>query len=268
MTHSLKMTLPLLASMLCLTACEEIDALVENEIAANEAAYMPMQVMATLSVGLEIADDLATAAESTLGGAEVGAGQCWTAEVLADNGQGGGIVTFTFAGCPSRSGDVVVTMTTPPAPSEEPVLYIGGPVSMAFQDYNAQGMTVNGSIEFDSTGNEGTVTSTLATEFGPYAGELNASGPWTVLSQDALYLSMAGTYESATGLDWDVYASGLTLASDCVGAATGDLTSVFENPVGAIEAVAAFDGSCDGCATSTVNGAPQGEVCVPDSMMP
>ncbi len=256
----------LAAFSLTLAGCEEVQQLLDNEMAQAEAAYLPFQVMATLGVGLEVAEDLSHAAEAILAGAPVGENECWTADIVADNQAGGGIVTFDFAHCYQRSGFVHVTVY--PSPTTEPQMFVAGPTDLMFVDYAAQGMRLNGGISVDALDNEGTVTASLKSEYQVYEGQLEVTGPWTVISPDELRLDLAGTYASATGLDWTVAAAGVTVAYDCAGALSGELRSRFTNDAGMVEAIAAFDGSCDGCASTTVNGVPGEDVCVPESVAP
>lgn len=253
-----------------------VDDLTDNEVARNEARYLPMQIMVVLGVGLELADEFSRTADAVLSDVDVSATECFSAEVTEqDATTGSATVVFDFAGCSDRTGTITVHKEgTPPVEGEPPPpppdsgMFASGPVDLTFAQYVAHGVMLDGTLNVDSENGSGQIDSNIQTDFLDYSGTLDADGPWTMVDPETIQLDLEGTYASVTGLDWQVAIGGLRLSNECLGALAGEMTGTHTNEIGSVVAVAHFDGTCDGCAASSVNDVEQSRICFPESMIP
>jgi hypothetical protein len=262
-----------------------VDDLTDNELARNEARYLPIEVMVTLAVGLELAGDFASYADSALAGDDVSSANCFSAEVVEETEAGGGTVRFDFTGCAGRAGVILVVKgPTPvvPAPDPDPdadpdaepeapvsPLFASGPADLTFTEYTASGVHLDGTLQLDSEAGSGQVATDLAVEFLDYAGTLQVSGPWILAGESGVELDLEGQFLSVTGLDWQVALADVVMDMGCAGGGlSGEMTGLYANDLGEVAARAVFDGSCDGCAAAYVNDVEQSRVCIPDDVMP
>lgn len=255
-----------------------VDDLSASELARNEARYLPIELMVTLGVGIELAREYMGYAEAVLQGQELPAGSCFVAEVVEEDDLGGGTVRFTFAGCNDRSGAIAVKRVAAPPPEEEPEpdppaavappIFGTGTFVVTFAEYLAHGVHLDGTLGIAAAAGGGQIDSDIAIDFLDYAGTLDAEGPWTPVADKVISVGLEGAYRSVTGLDWDVTVADLVLDTECLGAKSGEMRGHYGNEMGDVDALARFDGSCDGCAAAFVNEEEQSRLCIPEGVLP
>ncbi len=148
------------------------------------------------------------------------------------------------------------------------LLSTGADVEVVYDAYSEGLLSMEGSlglrggVQGEEAGGE--LDADLAVSFLDYSGELDAEGSWRLGDSEAgQRLSFTGDFISSTGLTWTVITDHVELVAGCMDGIGGQMTAIFENPLGTVEVTARFDDECDGCAAVVVDGVEQGEVCFP-----
>ncbi len=283
------------ACVFVFTGCDQVDELVDYEMATNEATYIPLEVAATVALGVTRAQDYG--AYSSVVHHSYSVGQPITDDGCIDiqmvegiGADGYGSLRYDFDACSGQAGAVRVEQTvTSVATGEESwddvingqdvdldgqpddlrdLLETRADVNVRYDGYREGVLEMTGGMSFGGgVAGEGTTGGSLSTDVAvqalDYSGALNADGTWSSgqAADDSRLLSFVGQFTSATGLSWMVIADNVEMVPDCGDAVGGQLTAIFENDMGSVEVTALFDDVCDGCATLVVDGVEQGETC-------
>lgn len=283
------------ASVFLFSGCESVNELVDLEMATNEAGYVPLEVAATLALGVTRAQDFG--AYSSVVHHSYSVDQpitddgCIDIQMIESIGADGyGSLRYDFARCNGQGGAVQVEQTvTSVAAGEESwddvvngadvdldgqpddlrdLLETRADVQVSYSGYREGALEMTGGMTFGGgVVGQGTEGGAMATDVAvsalDYCGALAAEGSWSAGQHDdeARMLSFVGDFTSATGLTWTVIADNVEMVPDCGDAMGGQLTAIFENDLGSVEVTALFDDVCDGCANLVVDGVQQGKTC-------
>ena len=283
------------AGLFVFSGCDTIDDLVDLELATNEAEYVPVEVAATLALGVTRAQDYG--AYSSVVHHSYSVGQpitddgCIDIALVEDIGADGhGSLRYDFTRCDGQGGAVQVQQTVTSVANGEQswdevvagddvdldgqpdglrdLLETRADVQVNYAGYREGELEMSGGMAFGGgVAGEGTEGGTLSADVAvsalDYRGALAAEGSWSAgqASDESRMLSFVGDFTSATGLTWTVIADNVEMVPDCGDAVGGQMTAIYENDMGSVEVTALFDDVCDGCATLVVDGVDQGRTC-------
>lgn len=282
------------AYALTFDGCEFADSVADLETARGEAEYVPVEVAATVALGVARALDYG--AYSSVVHSSYATGQPITADgcigiqvVQAIGADGHGALRYDFAGCPGQGGAAVVEQTIAgigAGESWEDVVSSGdvnedgmeddlgdllqaeADVMVRYDGYEEGVLRMSGQMALGGgvTGGSsatGPLVCSMAVSARGYATSLLAQGEWSGsrYGDDARQVTFAGSLLSAAGLEWTVMGEDVVLSPDCMGPVGGRLSAVFENDAGRVEMTATFDQACDGCADLLLDGVSQGRTC-------
>jgi hypothetical protein len=282
----------LLASTALLTGCS--NATTDLQLARSEAQYLPIEVGATMAMGMLKAAQFAeiTAgiqADGTTVGLEMDPA-CVGAEIVDSLGGADlrGAVRYDFRGCSSSTGFLDVTQqvvvdgangerdvpegwdgTLPGGDDLEALLNAGESVSVGvdFVSFEEGMLAMDGGIALDGGAGGGELAADFAVSALDYGGDLSVDGSWAPgLGPEQQVLSFSGSFVSSADLAWTVVADGIVLDAECADARGGELRATFTNAAGRVEVRAVFSPSCDGCASVFVNDVAQGDTCFDPSL--
>ncbi|MCP4870755.1 MAG: hypothetical protein GY898_18795 [Proteobacteria bacterium] len=276
------------------------------ETARAEAQYMPVEVAATLALGISRAQDYGAHSvavhSSYSNGTPITQDGCIGIALTDDFAiDGVGELVYDFGACGSQSGLVqvnqTVTYSLPEGQSAEdfadendngiPDEFENGGmdgsglvgeitatanINVTYNGYKegllnmSGGMALAGGV-LDSDGTGGDLAAALSVSALDYGTTVTADGTWAAspANPDAQLLSFAGSFTSATGLEWTIVAENVEMAPGCNDAMGGQLTARYSGEAGDVEVIAVFDNVCDGCAHLIIDGVSQGQACFPDS---
>ncbi len=287
----------LLAATALLTGCADLDATFELEMARSEAQYLPLEVGATMALGvLRGAGYAELSARIQADGHTVGIEPdpaCVGIELV--DAMGGedlqGTVRYDFARCGASRGflDVKQAILLPshsemqgerdvpegdlpedwdgtlPSGAELEGLLLQGAAastSVTFVGFEEGLLGMRGSVALDGGLDGGALEADLAVSALDYGGDLDVSGAWAPgIDLDEQVLGFVGDFISTTELAWTVDADNIVLDATCGDARGGELRATFTNDAGRVELRAVFSPECDGCASVFINDVAQGETC-------
>jgi len=275
------------------------------ETARAEAQYMPVEIAATLALGVSRAQDYgahSAAVHASYGnGVPVTSDGCIGIALTDDLAIDGiGELVYDFSHCDSQAGLVqvneTITYSLPDGASADdyadengngiPDEYENGApdgsgataditatanINVTYNGYREGLLTMSGGMALAGGVLEAEGGGDLATDMTvsslDYATSVTASGTWVTSPMDpeAQLLSFAGSFTSATGLQRDIVAENIATSPGCNDAMGGQLTARYSGAAGDVEVIALFDDVCDGCATLVIDGVSQGQACFPDS---
>jgi hypothetical protein len=280
--------------------CDTVDELVDIETAENEAIYIPVEVAATLALGVTRAQDYgaysSVVQHSYSVGQPITTDGCIGIDMLdLVDGDGSGSLRYDFAACSGQGGAVQVAQTVvldgQPAGDDwedmlnedyegelpeggapedlRDLLETSGDVEVSYQGYSEGMLEMNGVMAFSggvAGGDEadgGSLSAQVQVAALDYSAMLRADGTWSSgpSSDDSRLLSFSGEFVSATGLTWTVIARNVEMVPDCADAVGGELTAIYNNDMGRVEVTARFDDVCDGCADLVIDGQERGKTC-------
>lgn len=289
----------------CISLFAGCSPMIDLETARAEAQYMPVEVAATLALGISRAQDYGAHSvavhSSYSNGTPITHDGCIGIALTDDLAiDGVGELVYDFGSCGSQSGLVQVNQTITYSLPD-------GQTADDFADENNNGIPdefENGGMDGSGVDTEVTPTTNLNVTYNGYkegllkmsggmamaggvleadgGGDLaaamtvsaldysttvTADGTWasSPANPDAQLLSFAGSFTSATGLEWTIVAENVEMAPGCNDAMGGQLTARYSGSAGDVEVIAVFDDVCDGCAHLIIDGVSQGQACFPDS---
>jgi energy-coupling factor transporter ATP-binding protein EcfA2 len=278
------------------SGCQGFLDIQDLELARGEANYASTEVGAVFAVAMAEAENFGQLAIDAHVAADLGAPITHEgcANVVIDDAvgaDGSGVVRYDLSPCPTSSGSVVVAQRfefTPPdstsggdgsagdppevPPGTEADYTVGGAIDEAdasmdvvYGGYSNGLLHATGSVSLTEVGGEGDVAAAVRIGALDYEGRLNVTGEWSDVSDGlAARMSFAGTFESATGVDWTVVADNVVFQPGCMDSLGGELLMIFDNPAGRVTVETVFDDVCDGCATLYVDGEEIAESCFGD----
>ena len=297
----------LLTATALLAGCADVEATFELEMARNEAQYLPIEIGATMAMGVLRGAEFAELsagihAEGSTAGLE-SQPACVGVDLLDPMGGEDlhGTVRYDFSRCGSSAGFLDVEQrlllpdlsemddgrdepegwdgtdipedwdgTIPTGDELEDYLTYGADVAMAvdFVHFEEGVLAMNGGVEMAVGLDGGALAADLDVGVLNYGGVIDVAGVWAPgIDLDEQILGFSGEFQSSTELDWVIEAHNLVLDSTCGDTRGGELQATFINDAGRVELRAVFSPDCDGCATVHVNGVVQGETCFDGSSL-
>jgi hypothetical protein len=260
--------------------CEAVENFADAELAREEARYLVMEVMVGLALGLDQVDRYIALAEPLLADAAsietANQQNCYRSELLPTT-QNQPKVRVDFQSCPQESGRLDVGLavglpegvdpnTLPPEVREQVADLPPGAQAfdLTMVGTKSNGIPLEGNMRLVEAGGSQTVEGRLQYSFLDYSGDLALEG--TIEGTEAARsVTMTGTFESSGSLHWTLEGSNLTVVDGCRGLKAGRMVGRYDGGAqGAVDVVASFDGSCDGCAKITVDGVEKPNICIPD----
>jgi hypothetical protein len=291
---------PTLIASALLAGCAGVDPTFELEMARSEAQYLPIEVGATMALGVFKSAQFAELSASIQADGTTAGIQTDPPCVGIDltDPMGGedlsGSVRYDFSRCSNSGGSLDVQQAVllpelaelegerdipegwdgeipedwdgeiPTGQELEGLLTQGAAVAMSvdFTNFEEGLLGMSGTVATGGGVDGGALHADLSVSALDYGGDLDVDGQWGPgIDLDETVLSFAGEFVSSTELTWSIRAENIVLDTTCGDARGGELHATFSNDAGRVELRAVFSAECDGCATVYVNDVLQGDTC-------